>query len=68
MTAVKGLFLPKRSPWRHDLERQLLQFPAGKYDDAVDVCSLFGRGLEYVVPARKPRREVVDEPSGGWMG
>lgn len=31
--------------WGDDLIAQLLQFPAGKYDDKVDVCGLFGRIL-----------------------
>jgi hypothetical protein len=30
-------------------ESQLLRFPAGKHDDAVDVLGLFGRGM----PARR---------------
>lgn len=68
MIAVKGLFMPKHAPWRADIERQLLQFPAGKYDDAVDVFSLFGRGLEFVAPAKKPRQVQPEEPLGGWMG
>lgn len=68
MIAVKGLFWPKNAPWRHDVERQLLQFPAGKYDDAVDVFSLFGRGLEHVAPARKPRQATADDAPMHWMG
>src|SRR5258708_27577825 len=48
--------------------KQLLQFPSGKYDDAVDVFSLIGRGLEHVQPARKPRQAVADAEPVGWMG
>lgn len=33
---------------------QLTRFPAGKYDDAVDVCSLIGRALEDVISAHVP--------------
>ena len=42
------VFLPKNAPWKHELLSQLLRFPAAKFDDGVDVMSLFGRGLEYI--------------------
>ncbi len=35
----------------HRLLDQLLRFPAGAHDDAVDVCSLFGQLLDQVIPA-----------------
>ena len=68
MIAIKGCFWPKRAPWRHDVERQLLQFPAGKYDDAVDVFSLLGRGLEFIAPARRPKQAQPEEAPQHWMG
>ena len=43
------------SGWLSDLMSQLLRFPAGKYDDGVDVCSLIGRGLEHARPPRIPK-------------
>jgi hypothetical protein len=54
---------------------QLMRFPAGKFDDAVDVCSLIGRGLEYArPPVVKPpiRDESIPAPAPrndgcGWM-
>jgi predicted phage terminase large subunit-like protein len=42
------VFLPKNAPWKADLLNQLLRFPAGKYDDGVDVMSLFGRGAAMI--------------------
>lgn len=42
------IFLPKNAIWKADVLGQLLKFPAGKHDDAVDVFSLLGRGLEFV--------------------
>jgi hypothetical protein len=38
---------------------QLLRFPAGKHDDAVDVLGLFGRGMEFMATtsANPLRRE-----------
>jgi hypothetical protein len=48
---------------------QLLRFPAGRFDDAVDVMSLFGRGLETITHATPERTD--DEPAyvqdGAWM-
>lgn len=67
LASVKAIMMPKTAPWKGEIEKQLLQFPSGKYDDAVDVFSLIGRGLEFITPARKPRRHVESEPSH-WMG
>lgn len=60
------LFFPKQAKWRDHVMNQMLRFPAGKHDDAVDVLSLIGRGLEHVREARKPRERV--SKSSGWMG
>lgn len=69
LASIKTIMLPKKhAPWRADVEKQLLQFPSGKYDDAVDVFSLIGRGLEFIQPARKPRLSAVGGDSSGWMG
>lgn len=60
------VFLPKNAPWKAHLLSQLLRFPAGKFDDGVDVCSLFGRAGELIIrPAvrRESRRIAI-----GWMG
>lgn len=67
VASVKTISFPKVAPWKPEVMKQLLQFPSGKYDDAVDVFSLLGRGLEHVQPARKPRLVAQDEPVG-WMG
>lgn len=74
--AMGNVFVPAQAPWLPDLMSQLMRFPAGKYDDGVDVCSLIGRGLEHarppqikqevkepVIPAPAPRRDGL-----GWMG
>jgi hypothetical protein len=54
---------------------QLMRFPAGKYDDGVDVCSLIGRGLEFAKapeipkakPQQAPRRSVFSNRPDSWM-
>jgi predicted phage terminase large subunit-like protein len=66
------VWLPKRAPWKADLMSQLMRFPAGKYDDGVDVMSLFGRGLEF---AKAPKLKAVTSTpqiihrrgGAGWM-
>ena len=55
------VFLPVNAPWKAELLGELLKFPAGKYDDQVDVCSLIGRGLEH---ARPPAIERKKPPPG----
>lgn len=44
---------------------QLLQFPAGKYDDAVDVCSLMGLVIDEAHPAIAPPI-VKPKTRDGW--
>ena len=68
LASIKAIMLPKRSDWHQDVKKQLLQFPSGKYDDAVDVFSLIGRGLEHIRPARRPRPVLVEQDASGWMG
>ena len=61
------VFFPKNSLWKERVVTQLLRFPAGKYDDAVDVLSLIGRGLDRIKDV-KPKRERAIRVSSGWMG
>lgn len=49
---------PIRRPWVDHVIDQLVKFPAGKHDDAVDVCGLLGRGVDQMMDAHVP----VDEP------
>ena len=41
--------------WGDRLINQLVAFPAGKHDDAVDVCALFGLALEELIPGMLPK-------------
>ncbi len=68
LASVKTIAWPKHVSWRAEVEKQLLQFPAGKYDDAVDVFSLIGRGLEHIAPARRPQQQNIGSEPMGWMG
>jgi len=41
------------------LIEQLISFPAGRYDDLVDCCSLIGRALDMLMDAETPKRDRV---------
>jgi hypothetical protein len=51
----------------HRILTQLLQFPAGKYDDAVDMCGLMARAIDQTHPATVVRgaKKVRDEWDDG---
>ncbi len=68
LASMGRLYFPKNAPWKGDVQAQMLRFPAGKHDDAVDVFSLIGRGLQHVRPRRKPRA-INNTPDhvGGWQ-
>ena len=55
MASMGKVFLPKNAPWKGHVLNQLLRFPAGKNDDAVDVLSLFGRGISMINTAAKTK-------------
>jgi len=58
--AMGNVFLPAHATWLPDLMQQLMRFPAGKYDDGVDVCSLIGRGLQFAKPPQIQRPKPVE--------
>jgi predicted phage terminase large subunit-like protein len=72
--AMGNVFMPAHASWKPDLMGQLMRFPAGKYDDGVDVCSLIGRGLEFQRLPTVPKERVrTEEPKfratgNSWMG
>jgi predicted phage terminase large subunit-like protein len=68
IASMGKIFFPKNSAWKGDVLGQMLRFPAGKHDDAVDVLSLIGRGLQVVAPKRVPSPKRPMQAGGGWMG
>ena len=58
-------------PWGRRLVDQLCVFPGRSHDDAVDVCSLFGRGLEGMIWSREkiptPVKKGVTFGSWEWL-
>lgn len=43
---------PRNAPWTDRVLTQLTSLPAGRYDDAADLCGLVGRGVDVYHPAR----------------
>lgn len=56
--AVHGLMYLASSPWRSDLESELMTFPVGKHDDQVDALGLVGQLLDIMI---QPERAKVQE-------
>ena len=49
--AANGRVSFPHDPWADEVIDQLIRFPGGKYDDAVDTCSLIGRAVYDTHPA-----------------
>lgn len=47
------IHFPRGKVWAQKLVEQLCAFPAGRFDDMVDVCGLIGRGIDQMAAARK---------------
>ena len=58
------VFLPEEAPWLGEFEREVLQFPNGKFDDQVDSMSQYLGWREQEVPYDEPYEEDDrwDEP------
>lgn len=63
--AMGKIYLPTGRPWAERLLDQLLRFPAGTADDAVDVCSLMGLALDMAHPATMPKPKNT-APRDAW--
>jgi predicted phage terminase large subunit-like protein len=69
LASMGKVYVPKHAPWKADVLGQLYRFPAGRHDDAVDVCSLIGRGLEYINAARDiPVKQKQERRNIGFVG
>jgi len=58
--AMLKVYFPSRKPWYAELRREMLTFPAGKNDDAVDAIGLVGQILDRMIsgsPYKSPEEE-----------
>ena len=53
-----GQVMWPRSEWAERVIDQLMRFPNGRHDDAVDACSLLGRALDLYPPGKRPARRA----------
>lgn len=58
--AARTVHFPLRKKWTEHVIDQLIKFPAGKHDDAADVCGLIGRGVDKMYPAGLPQTHQPD--------
>ncbi len=56
MARAGHVYIPT-TQWGDDLIRQLIKFPAGAFDDGVDVCGLLGRLVSEVWDAKTPKED-----------
>jgi hypothetical protein len=65
MASMRKVKLPD-TEYGHRLLAQLLNFPAGKVDDAVDMASLMGRALDQAHPGIAPIIDKAKQPVDSW--
>jgi predicted phage terminase large subunit-like protein len=68
--AVGKVWFPRNAPWTERVIDQLLALPAGRWDDAADVCGLAGRGLDQYHPPAAPfieRKEGIKPFTAAWL-
>jgi predicted phage terminase large subunit-like protein len=71
LASMGKIYFPKVARWKADVFGQLIQFPAGRHDDAVDVFSLMGRAMQQMAGTATPRSTMNREemaPAHAWMG
>jgi predicted phage terminase large subunit-like protein len=53
--SAQRVYWPESMPWAEDVIDELLRFPTGKHDDAVDACGNMGRALAEMWAANPPK-------------
>lgn len=54
--ALNGLYVPVHAPWYPSFRSELLSFPTGKHDDAVDALGLIGQLLDTIIAGQVPKK------------
>ena len=62
--ATHGLWYAEDLPHRHEMEAELLAFPAGKHDDIHDALGIVGQLLDVILKAVPPSKPKPDKTSG----
>lgn len=53
--AMQGLHVPKDAPWLADFIAELMSFPVGVHDDAVDAIGLVGQLMDLMAMGEQPK-------------
>jgi predicted phage terminase large subunit-like protein len=64
------VYFPRYAPWTERVIEQLLALPAGRHDDAADVCGLIGRAVDTIAPGRDttvPRLKGIVPFTQAWL-
>lgn len=64
--AANGKVAFPKTPWAGETLDQLIRFPAGKHDDAVDCCSLIGRAVDEAWPAVMAKVNPKNNPTDAY--
>ncbi|MBP8231750.1 MAG: phage terminase large subunit [Rhizorhabdus sp.] len=68
--AAGCVYFPREAPWTERVIQQLMSLPAGRHDDAADVCGLIGRAVDQFPLARVPsitRKEGIKPFTKEWL-
>jgi predicted phage terminase large subunit-like protein len=64
--AAHGLYVPIDAPWYADFIAELLSFPAGKFDDQVDMLGLIGQLLDHMLAGQRPKKPEQPKDVSGY--
>jgi phage terminase large subunit-like protein len=70
LVGVHTVYFPLNRAWAPRVVDQLCAFPTGRYDDAADVCGLFGRAIDRLQHPQlesQPERKVLKPFTGEWV-
>jgi predicted phage terminase large subunit-like protein len=69
-TTAGTVHFPVKRAWAERVIDQLVKFPAGRWDDAADVCGLIGRGIDQMLDAQLPpksERPILVPFTEAWL-
>ena len=58
---MRGLRVLRNAEYKTDLINEMMSFPVGVHDDAVDALGLVGQLLDKTMSGREPEPEPVEE-------
>lgn len=67
---ARTVHFPLKRAWTEHVIEELVKFPAGRWDDAADVCGLIGRGIDQMMDASIPTdgpRPMLVPFTGAWL-